>query len=81
MFRRETIIALRARHTAYRIASDILYPQVDVEPPPEPAIPWMPPETGPRLRRRSARATRIAAALIWALTLAILIFVYYRPKG
>src|SRR5688572_23905641 len=41
MLRRETIIALRARHTAFRIATDILYPQ---QPPPaagaaQPAIP------------------------------------------
>ena len=33
MPRRETIIALRARHTAFRIAIDILYPP----PPPPPA--------------------------------------------
>jgi hypothetical protein len=31
MLRRETIIALRARHTAFRIAVDILYPP---QPPP-----------------------------------------------
>ena len=42
MLRRETIIALRARHTAFRIATDILYPQ---QPPPagatvQPAIPF-----------------------------------------
>jgi hypothetical protein len=34
MLRRETIIALRARHTAFRIAVEILYPQ---QPPPAPA--------------------------------------------
>jgi hypothetical protein len=39
MFRRETIIALRARHQAYRVASDILYPQVEAPAPPEPVIP------------------------------------------
>ena len=39
ILRRETIIALRARHTAFRIAVEILYPQ---QPPPalaQPAIP------------------------------------------
>src|SRR5688572_26027843 len=43
MLRRETIIALRARHTAFRIATEILYPQ---QPPPaagaaQPAIPLL----------------------------------------
>ena len=39
MLRRETIIALRARHTAFRIAIDILYPQQPPPPTPQPAIP------------------------------------------
>src|SRR5689334_4250327 len=39
MLRRETIIALRARHTAFRIAIDILYPP---QPPPQLAQPAMP---------------------------------------
>jgi hypothetical protein len=33
MFRRETIIALRARHQAFRIAVTILYPILHVPPP------------------------------------------------
>ena len=37
--RRESLIALRARHQAFRIAADIAYPHVEVAPPPEPAIP------------------------------------------
>jgi hypothetical protein len=36
MSRRETIIALRARHTAFRIATDILYPPPPAPPPPAP---------------------------------------------
>ena len=36
---RESLIALRARHQAYRIASDIAYPHVEVPPPPQPVIP------------------------------------------
>jgi hypothetical protein len=39
MLRRETIIALRARHTAFRIAIEILHPQ---QPPPPAAQPAMP---------------------------------------
>ena len=35
MLRRETIIALRARHTAFRIAIDILHPR-QLPPPPMP---------------------------------------------
>lgn len=39
MIRRETIIALRARHTAFRIAIDFLYPQQPAPPLPQPVIP------------------------------------------
>ena len=39
MFRRETIIALRARHQAFRIAAAILYPILHEPLPPQPAIP------------------------------------------
>jgi hypothetical protein len=40
VLRRETIIALRARHTAFRMAMDILYPQQQPSPPdPIPAAP------------------------------------------
>jgi hypothetical protein len=39
MLRRETIIALRARHTAFRIAVEILYPPQPPPPPVQPAIP------------------------------------------
>ena len=67
---RETIIALRARHQAYRIASDILYPHVDVPPPPQPAIPPIEgPICLPRTSRKARRETVIAAAVIWAWVL------------
>jgi hypothetical protein len=36
--RRETLIALRARRTAYRIASDFLNPHLDL-PKPDPLVP------------------------------------------
>jgi hypothetical protein len=39
MLRRETIIALRARHTAFRIAIEILHPQQTPPPAAQPAIP------------------------------------------
>ena len=48
--RRETMIALRARHQSFRIASDIDTPHLDVPLPPAPAIPLepvVPPYTGP----------------------------------
>ena len=52
MFRRETMIALRARRTAVRIASLIAYPRVEM--PPQPiasnAPPDEPPAEGPSLR-------------------------------
>lgn len=42
ILRRETIVALRARHTAFRIAIDLLYPmQKPPQPPPLPAPPWV----------------------------------------
>jgi hypothetical protein len=50
MFRRsrETMIALRARHEAFRIATEIDRPHMEAPPPPEPAIPLMPHEVGYR---------------------------------
>ena len=39
MLRRETIIALRARHTAFRMAMDILHPQRPLPAPPESDLP------------------------------------------
>jgi hypothetical protein len=49
MLRRETIIALRARHTAFRIAIDILYP-------PQPSPPPMPPQPTTLAREEMDRA-------------------------
>jgi hypothetical protein len=70
MFRRETIIALRARHEAYRIASDILYPRVEVPPPPQPAIPPIEgPLFLPHARRRATRAAIVMAIVVWAIVL------------
>jgi hypothetical protein len=63
MFRRETIIALRARHQAYRVASDILYPHVDAQPPPEPGMPLMTPDNSIRYETRPPLRDRIANAL------------------
>jgi hypothetical protein len=68
IFNRETIIALRARHEAYRIASDILYPRVEVPPPPQPAIPPIEgPLFLPRARRRATRAAIVMAIAVWAI--------------
>lgn len=39
MLSRETIIALRARHTGFRIALEILHPQQPAAAPPEPPSP------------------------------------------
>ena len=43
-FRRETLIALRARRTAYRIATDIIYRKVEV---PKPRYDVPPPRLNP----------------------------------
>jgi hypothetical protein len=39
---RETMIALRARHEAFRVASKVQNPRVNAPPPPQPAIPLAP---------------------------------------
>jgi hypothetical protein len=77
MLRRETIIALRARHTAFRIAIEILYPQQPPPPATHPAIPLL--EDGERAvedwqvalraheewekRQRRVRATALAVII------------------
>ena len=38
MLRRETIIALRARHQAFRIATEVAHPPLDVPPSPPPKL-------------------------------------------
>jgi len=42
MLRRETMIALRARHEAFRVASKVQNPRVNAPLPPQPAIPLVP---------------------------------------
>ncbi len=78
MLHRETIIALRARHTAFRIAMDILHPPQPSPPVPQPVLPlleemegtlW----TGDRFRRRKRL---IAVALAVGLLLASLLQLY-----
>jgi hypothetical protein len=57
MLRRETIIALRARHTAYRVATDLVFPP---QPPPEPVLEEVKPP--PPLPTPEEAAAAIAAA-------------------
>jgi hypothetical protein len=65
MFRRETIIALRARHQAYRIASDIAHPHVNVPPPPEPPLPTnIEPSYEPGFVRHGQRAEAVYVILV-----------------
>ena len=67
MFRRETIIALRARHEAYRIATEILYPHVaSPQPPPQPAMPVDPPDFSP-FRRPLDVMGLTAVAIIYVM--------------
>ena len=79
MFRRETIIALRARHEAYRIATEILYPPVDVPPPLQPAMPIDPPDSSPRSRALDVTGV-IAVTLTWAIVL-VYWFLYWLVGG
>ena len=75
MFRRETIIALRARHEAYRIATEILHPYEEVPRPPEPALPIDPPDFSPH-RRVLDPMTLITLAVIWGMV-ALRWFLYW----
>ena len=53
MFRRETLIALKARQEAYRIATEIQHPPVQPPPMPTPVVPAPTSiDLGPYLRQR-----------------------------
>ena len=80
MFRRETIIALRARHQAYRIATDILHPHVDSPPPPEPPLPIDFPDWNVKAVRVARRMTLRVAAIVWGLV-ALFWILFWLNKG
>jgi hypothetical protein len=81
MFGRETIIALRARHQAYRIASEIANPHVEDAPrPPEPAMPIDPPDLGAFRRQIATPAMRMLATLVWAIVVLFWLVAWY-TKG
>jgi hypothetical protein len=77
VLRRETFIALRARRQAHRIASDILHPELNVEPPAEPHHVWDNPDLGPlvrsvRYRPGHDRLMLAFALLVWAGVIAVI---------
>ena len=77
MFRRETLIALRARHEAYRIATDIQYPPAEVERPqgpPQPVIPQMFLDTSERISPRRQPSLRDLTALGVVIGLIVLTY-------
>ena len=80
MFRRETIIALRARHQAYRIASEIVNPHVQTPRPPQPAMPVDPPNLT-AFRREGRRAAMILAAIVWGLVVVYWLIAWITKKG
>src|SRR5262245_17793067 len=72
MFRRETIIALRARTQAYRVAADLLHPELLVPPPEatpftraEPAAPAMSDEEIRAYLIRSRKRARFLGYVIF----------------
>ena len=90
MLRRETIIALRARHTAFRIALDILHPHLQAPPLPEPVVPsppvdldveagWF--EQHQRRQRRHHRIVIAFVAALWAAAIVIGILNWSRPTS
>jgi hypothetical protein len=86
MLRRETIIALRARHSAFRMAIDILYPQqsppeipTHLPLPAEPTFKWVAydPAGVQRIRRQfeaaeQRRERRRALSIVFLATLGLL---------
>jgi hypothetical protein len=82
MFRRETIIALRARHQAYRIASDIANPHVETPAPTQPVLPMDPPDWGwSDHQRRLRRGALVMLAWVWGLVAAYWIFYWISTRG
>jgi hypothetical protein len=88
MFRRETIIALRARHQSHRVASDVLYTDVEVPRPPEPAIPGGVSRAGPTVlseaemlailkQRRRAQCVRNRSLVVAVFALSFASLVAY----
>jgi hypothetical protein len=81
MFRRETIIALRARHEAFRIASEIANPHVEGAPrPPEPALPIDTSDWN-AIRKQVATPAMIAlAVIVWLMVVLFWVVAWY-TKG
>ena len=76
-FKRETMIALRARRSAYRIACDFLYPHVEVPPPAEPTpfameADWTEGRGEPSVPRSPPQPKLIALAIVlWVIALTV----------
>jgi hypothetical protein len=96
MFRGPTIIALRARRMAYRIAAELLYPELSAPTPPDRSIRvrYPPPRSQEQIhelieeatrkcreRERRQRLIRLFLALIvWALILMVASMAHLLPK-
>src|SRR5689334_20960855 len=75
--RRETMIALRACHEAFRIATDILYARpLDVPPPTAPAIPEIPTLAGPQINTRYRQPLPRCARVMLAITFVVLLVLF-----
>ena len=82
MFRRETIIALRARHQAYRMASGVAHPHVETPAAPQPVLPADPPDWGwTQYQRRLRRSWIFAVGWIWGLVAAYWIWYWLSTRG
>src|SRR5882724_13080550 len=76
--RKASMIALRARHQAYRIASDMLHPPLDVPRPPEPVVPLhldptYEPEP-PFLRKPASPLSICLAVILWVLAITLIVY-------
>ena len=69
------MIALRARREAYRIATDLMHPHLEVEGPPKPPVPVMDIPAGRPVNRLPTPhdlAMRKVALLVWLLVILVL---------
>ena len=86
MFRRETLIALRARRLGYRIAVDFLFPRLLVQEPPPLAHDAPPDEETEeakreRLAEQNARALlSLIALVLGVLTVCSLLVLFFKPS-
>ena len=82
MLRRETLIALRARHTAWRIAMSIAHPSQPLQAPPERVLPLAPQVEYAAWteKQRRERVAGLLAAVVVVVLLLVICFLFRSPE-